>query len=179
MRSGDNEAVTRTARLAVDLVRPEEHARVGELCVDAYRSAAILAQDDGGYAATLRDVAHRAAETVVLVAREGGRVLGTVTLAPPGSGYADIAAGDELEVRMLAVDPAAQRRGVAEALLRGAAEWAREQGYPALVLSVLSVDGPGTPHRLYERVGYRRVPARDYIGAWDPAALMWFYEQRV
>lgn len=171
--------MTRTARLAVDVVRPEEHARVGDLCVDAYRAAAILGEDDGGYAATLRDVAHRAGRTVVLVAREGRHLVGTVTLAPPGSGYADIAAGEELEVRMLAVDPAAQRRGVAEALLRGAAEWAREQGYPALVLSVLSVDGPGTPHRLYERVGYRRVPARDYVGPWDPAAVMWFYEQRL
>ncbi|TRW43494.1 GNAT family N-acetyltransferase [Georgenia yuyongxinii] len=167
--------VSSTTSLGVAPVRTDELARVGELCVAAYRAAG-MAEEDDGYALQLRDVAARAADAVVLVARAGREVLGTVTLAAAGTAYADLARGDELEVRMLAVDPAVQRRGVAEVLLRGAAEWAAEQGYPALVLSVLSHDGPGTPHRLYERLGYRRDPARDYVGSWDPAATMWFYE---
>jgi GNAT superfamily N-acetyltransferase len=159
----------------VDLARPEEYARVGQVCVEAYRAAGVLGEDDDGYAATMREVHRRAADAVVLVAREGRRAVGTVTLAAPGTAYADLARDDELEVRMLAVDPAEQGRGVAEALLRGAAGWAAEHGYPTLVLSVFSAAGPDTAHRLYERVGYRRVPERDYVGHWDPGATMWSY----
>ncbi|GAA1641876.1 GNAT family N-acetyltransferase [Georgenia ruanii] len=167
-----------TASITVSTVRPEELDRVGELSVAAYRAAG-MAEEDDGYALALRDVGRRAAEAIVLVARAGREVLGTLTLAAAGTAYADLAREDELEVRMLAVDPAAQRRGVAEALLRAAQEWAAEQGYPRLVLSVLSVAGPAIPHRLYERVGYRRNPGRDYVGSWDPTAVMWFYELEV
>ncbi|WP_052436388.1 GNAT family N-acetyltransferase [Georgenia sp. SUBG003] len=165
-----------TARATVDLARPEEFGRIGQIGVQAYRAVFELSED---YATALRDVAARAADAVVLAAREGRKVVGSLTLAAAGTDYADIALGDELEVRMFTVDPGAQGRGTGEALLRGAAEWAREHGYPALVLSVVSTDGPGTPHRLYERVGFRRVPSRDYVGGWDPRPQMWFYELRV
>lgn len=166
-----------TSRITVDLARTEEFARVGEIAVAAY--AAVYDDLSDAYAAALRDVARRAAEAVVLVARSGREVLGSLTLAAAGGAYADLARGDELEVRMLTVDPAAQRRGAGEALLRAAAEWAREQGYPALVLSVVSSDGPGAPHRLYERLGFRRDPSRDYVGDWEPYPQMWFYELSV
>jgi GNAT superfamily N-acetyltransferase len=165
-----------TLRIAVDLARPEEFERIGEIGVEAYRAVFDLSED---YATALRDVAARAAGAVVLVARAGREVLGSLTLAAAGTEYADIAHGEELEVRMFTVAPYLQRRGAGEALLLGAAEWAREQGYPALVLSVVSTDGPGTPHRLYERLGFRRVPSRDYVGGWEPHPQMWFYELRV
>lgn len=168
--------MVQTARITVDLARPEEFDRVGEIGVAAYRAVFDLSED---YATALRDVAARAADAVVLVARAGREILGSLTLAAAGTAWADIAVGDELEVRMFTVDPAAQRRGVGEALLRAAAEWASEHAFPALVLSVFSEDGPGTPHRLYERLGYRRVPARDYVGGWEPHPQMWFYELRV
>ncbi|WP_205739682.1 GNAT family N-acetyltransferase [Georgenia sp. SYP-B2076] len=166
-------------RMSVETARTEDFARVGEICVAAYHEAGVLENPADGYAGTMRDVADRAANAVVLVVRAGREVLGTVTLAAAGSEYADLARGDELELRMLAVDPAAQRRGAAEALLRGAEEWAREHGFPALVLSVLSTDGPGAPHRLYERLGFSRDQSRDYVGSWDPGAQMWFYELTV
>ncbi|MPV38272.1 GNAT family N-acetyltransferase [Georgenia subflava] len=162
-----------TVRITVETARPEDFSRIGEIGVAAYAGVQLLSDE---YAAVLRDVARRAAETVVLVARAGGEVLGSLTLAAAGGPYADLARDEELEVRMLAVDPTAQRRGVAEVLLRAAAEWAQEHGYPALVLSVVTTDGPRTPHRLYERLGYRRDPARDYVGYWEGHPQMWFYE---
>lgn len=165
-----------TARITVDLARPEDFERAGEIGVAAYGAVLDLSEE---YAAALRDVAARAADAVVLVARSGREVLGSLTLAAAGGAYADLARGDELEVRMLTVDPTAQRRGAGEALLRGAAEWAQEQGYPALVLSVVSSDGPGAPHRLYERLGFRREPSRDYVGGWEPHPQMWVYELTV
>ncbi|WP_211287269.1 GNAT family N-acetyltransferase [Georgenia soli] len=165
-----------TTRITVDLARPEDFDRVGEIGVAAYRAVLDLSED---YATALRDVAARAADAVVLVARAGREVLGSLTLAAAGTDWADIAVGDELEIRMFTVDPGAQRRGAGEALLRAAAEWAGEHAFPALVLSVVSAEGPGAPHRLYERLGYRRVPSRDYVGGWDPHPQMWFYELRL
>jgi GNAT superfamily N-acetyltransferase len=165
-----------TARITVDLARPQDFERAGEIGVAAYRAVLDLSEY---YAAELRDVAARAADAVVLVARAGREVLGSLTLAAAGGAYAELARGDELEVRMFTVDPAAQRRGAGEALLRAAVEWAAEQGYPALVLSVVSTDGPGTPHRLYDRLGFRRAPSRDYVGDWEPHPQMWCYELTV
>lgn len=158
--------------ITVDAVRPEDYERVGEIGVAAFAADLDLSEE---YAAVLRRVEDRAAETVVLVARAGREVLGSVTLAGPGSEYAYLARGDEVEVRMLTVDPATRGRGVGEALMRAAAEWVREQGYPALVLSVVSDGGPRVPHRLYERVGFVRDRSRDYVGDWVPHPEMWCY----
>lgn len=163
-----------TTSISITPARPDELVRVGELGVLAYRAEG-MAEGEDGYAVQLRDVERRAAEAVVLVARAGRQLVGSLTLAAADGPYAQVARGDELEVRMLAVDPAVQRRGVGEALLRGAVEWVQEQGYPALVLSVDSTDGPRTPHRLYERVGFVRDPARDYVGDWEPHPRMWCY----
>lgn len=163
-------------RLSVEVARPADYAAIGRVCVAAYHHARLLEPADW-YAGHMREVAHRAAHAVVLAARAGREVLGTLTLAPAGTEYAEVARAGELEIRMLAVDPGAQGRGVAEALLRAAARWGRTHGHGALVLSVFSGQGAGTAHRLYERVGFRR--ARDYVGDWDPAATMWCYELRL
>ena len=63
---------------------------------------------------------------------------------------------------MLAVRPEARRRGVAESLVSVCLERSRELGYDAVVLSTLPEQQPA--HRLYERMGFRRLPERD----WSP-----------
>ncbi|GAA4416337.1 hypothetical protein GCM10023169_11070 [Georgenia halophila] len=169
-------AVT-TVPLAVEAARPEDFARIGEIGVVAYSAADSLQPSlNEEYAEALRSVEERATHGVVLVARAGGVVLGSLTLAPAGSRWADLARDGEVEVRMLAVDPGVQGRGAGEALLRGARRWAEERGHRALVLSVVSTDGPGRPHRLYARMGFRRDQARDYVGWWEPQPSMWVYE---
>ena len=74
--------------------------------------------DTDGYADVLRDVARRAAVAEVLVAEEGGELLGTITFVPDGGALGEIAEADEAEFRMLAVAPAGQGRGVGTALMR-------------------------------------------------------------
>ncbi|UNX53917.1 GNAT family N-acetyltransferase [Georgenia sp. TF02-10] len=165
-----------TSRIVVDPARPADLDRIGEIGVNAFEAAQLLSAD---YAAVLCDVATRASDAVVLVARDGSEVLGSVTLATAGGRYADLARPGEVEVRMLAVDPAAQGRGAGEALLRAAIRWAAEHGHDALVLSVVSTDGPGTPHRLYERLGFRRDVGRDYVGDWESHPQMWCYRRPV
>ena len=138
-------------------VRPEEYDRVGDLTVAAYGED----RDVGDYAATLRDVATRAAAAEVLVAvDDDGTVLGSATAVFDGGRYGEIATPAEAEFRMLAVDPAAQGRGVGTALVRACADEARRRGRERLVLS--SGRWMARAHRVYDRLGFVRDPARDW-----------------
>jgi GNAT superfamily N-acetyltransferase len=138
-------------------VRPGEHARVGALTVAAYAAQ----RDVGDYAGVLRDVASRVATAEVLVAvDDDGTILGTVTNVPDGGPYGEIARAGEAEFRMLAVDPEAQGRGVGTALVEACVADARRRGRSRVVLS--SGTWMTTAHRIYERLGFRRDPARDW-----------------
>lgn len=140
--------------------RPEEYAAAGEVTVRAYDVDGHLARDVG-YDAELRDVARRVELAEVLVAvGEAGDVLGCVTIVQPGSAYAEISRPGELEFRMLAVAPSARGRGVGEALTRAVLDRARTLGLRRVVLS--SLDGMRSAHRLYERLGFTRLPERDW-----------------
>lgn len=152
--------------------QPDEYAQVGELTLAAYLADGYL-DNDHGYATELRAAAQRAAEAELMVAvdREGDDLLGTVTFAVSGSPYAEISRPGEAEFRMLAVTPAARGRGIGLALVRWCIEKARTQGHRALVLS--SLDRMHTAHRLYERIGFTRMPERDW--APDPNILLIAY----
>jgi ribosomal protein S18 acetylase RimI-like enzyme len=141
--------------------QPEEYATVGELTLAAYVADGFL-DEDHGYAGELRAAAHRAeeAELVVAVDPTSQALLGTVTYCVNGSHYAEIAQPGEAEFRMLAVAPAARGRGIGGQLATWCVDRAREQGCTAIVLSTL--DLMHTAHRLYERMGFRRLPERDW-----------------
>lgn len=137
---------------------PDEHDHLGELCVRAYRA---LGSVSDSYAASLRDVGDRAQTARVLAAVENGAPpLGCVTLILDGGPWRELAADDEGEFRMLAVDPPAQGRGAGEALVRACIEEARAAGRARMVLS--SAIDMTSAHRLYERLGFARAPARDW-----------------
>ena len=145
-------------------IRPAEPAElpdVADLCVAAYAPFLV---GDGHYVAVLRDVARRASEAQLLVAVEPDRgdVLGTVTFVPDGGPLGEIAGPAEAEFRMLAVGPAAQRRGAGTALLRRVLDDSRRGGKQGVVCSSLPV--MRAAHRVYEHVGFERVPERD----WSP-----------
>ena len=147
---------------AMITVRPahtDELAEVGELTVRAY--AEWLVADDF-YVRHLRDAATRAREAELYVALLGGDLAGTVTFCPQESPWSELARPGEGEFRMLAVDPAHRRQGVAEALVGVCLERSRELGYDGVVLSSLAVQAPA--QRIYERLGFRRDPDRD----WSP-----------
>lgn len=89
-----------------------------------------------------------------------GVVVGTVTLAPSGTSYAEVAEAGEAEIRMLAVAPEARRRGVAEALMRSALDHAVTSGHRRVVLSTF--DAMQSAQRLYRRLGFVPAPGRDW-----------------
>jgi ribosomal protein S18 acetylase RimI-like enzyme len=142
--------------------RPSEYATAGRLTVAAYRASGFT-EADSPYADKLADAESRAREAELWVAvDESETVLGTVTMAPPGSPWSQVAGPSELEFRMLAVSEQARGRGIGEALTRAVLDRAAELGLPGVVLS--SSPEMTTAHRLYERLGFHRTPAKD----WSP-----------
>ncbi len=137
---------------------------VGRLTVQAYVDDGHLPAD-ADYAHTLADARSRAeaAELWVAVDADDSRVLGSVTFAAPGSALHEIALEDEGDVRMLAVDASARGRGIGEALMRRCVDRATDLGLRGLALS--TQPSMRAAHRIYERLGFERVPERD----WDPA----------
>jgi ribosomal protein S18 acetylase RimI-like enzyme len=144
---------------------PSEYDAAGHLVAEAFIADGHT-ERDGDYAKLLRDPRDRAtkAELLVAVDETTGTVLGSVTFAPPGSPYADLAEGREGEFRMLAVapDPAARGRGVGELMVRAVIARAAELGLPRIVIS--SKRQMTYAHRIYERLGFVRTPERD----WSP-----------
>ena len=145
-------------------VRPahaDELPAVGGLTVAAYAADGLLVEDDP-YADHLRDAGTRFREAELYVAEVGGELAGTVTFCPEGSPWSEVAEPGEGEFRMLAVAPAFRRRGVGEALVGVCLERSRELGYTGVLLCSLRVQADA--HRIYERLGFRRLPERD----WSP-----------
>ena len=75
--------------------------------------------------------------------------------------YSAIRIDNELEFRMLAVDPAVQGRGVGRAVVRQVIDHA--QSLPEIsAISITSATFMERAHGLYESLGFQRVPHRDW-----------------
>jgi ribosomal protein S18 acetylase RimI-like enzyme len=157
----DNTGVLPEVMVRVRPVRPEDYDDVAQLTAAAYVGEGFVSADDDEYLPMLMDTEHRARHGVLLVAELEQRLVGAVTLAETGGEYADIAREGELEFRMLAVHPDAQRNGIGRALVHAVVEHARaSEGIDAVVLSTEEkMDGA---HRLYAFMGFQRCPERDW-----------------
>jgi GNAT superfamily N-acetyltransferase len=155
---------TRTTFL-IRPVRPEEYEALGELTVAAYRAIPFVMPHQEVYDIQLRDVARRAATSCVVVATTpAGELLGGVTyVSGPDDPYSEELRDGEAGIRMLAVDPARQGRGVGRALTEWCLDRARTDGRRRLVLHT----GAWMPDaiRLYERLGFVRRPDLDFVPA--------------
>ena len=153
-----------TTSLTVDPATPDDHARITELTVGVYGAEGHASPE---YLVELGDVAGRAERSLLLVARDGGAtgssaVIGSVALVLSGDFGEVTESDDEAAFRMLVVDPAARGRGVGEALVRDCLDRARAAGKRAVVLS--TAPSMTAAHRRYERLGFTRLPERD----WSP-----------
>jgi ribosomal protein S18 acetylase RimI-like enzyme len=142
--------------VTIRTARPTEYAAVGDLTVAAYQALPV---DHlwGGYEADIRDVAGRAKATDLLVAVEGDRLLGSVTLVTePGSPWLEWTAPGEVQFRLLAVDATARGRGVGTALVRECL--ARAGTRPVLIHTTKWMTAARS---LYPTLGFERRPDRD------------------
>lgn len=146
-------------------IRPAVEAdfdAIARITTGSYLAAGYFDSADHPYMQQIQEVAARAAKATIWVAERDGQVVGSVTLALAGEPYADIALADELEFRMLVVDPAVQRSGAGLAMVKAIIEHAKSlHGIHGVALTT------GTTwesaHGLYRKTGFRRVPARDWL----------------
>ena len=151
---------------------PDEYEEIGTLTAAAYEGYPE-AGEDPDYMAQLRDVAARAAVRPVLVAVDDeGRVMGSVVYVGGPGPFAETQGENEASFRMLAVADWARGRGAGEALTRACIDRARAGGRSALVL--LTLPAMTAAHRLYEKLGFRRAPERDW--EFEPGRQLLGYE---
>lgn len=144
----------------IDRATATDHARIADLTVSVYVGGGLAGPD---YGVELADVDRRAGLAELLVARdEQDRIVGSVALVLDGDFGEVTESDDEAAFRMLVVDPAAQGRGVGELLVTECLARARAAGKRRMVLSTSTV--MLAAHRLYERLGFTRLPERD----WSP-----------
>jgi ribosomal protein S18 acetylase RimI-like enzyme len=152
--------VVQPSTVSISPAEPEDFDQIADLTVRVYVDGR-LAND--GYTPELADVGGRASRAELLVARDDdGRVVGSVALVLSGDFGEVTRSGDEAAFRMLVVDPSVQGRGLGALLVTTCLERARMAGKRRMVLST------GTrmlaAQRLYERLGFTRLPERD----WSP-----------
>ena len=135
---------------------------MGRTTVSAY-AAYLDDSSESDYVTHLRDAATRDREAELWVSvDDDGTLLGSVTSCPEGSPWRELSQPGEGEFRMLAVDPAAQGRGVGQALVTHVVDGFREQGARAVVICSMST--MEAAHRVYVRLGFERDPDLD----WSP-----------
>jgi len=142
-------------------VRADEYETAGRLVVAAYR-ALPGAHMSADYAAELADVERRSAQADVFVAVDG-ELVGCVTFVPDTSSpWAELLEEGEAGIRMLAVLPTEQGRGVGRRLLDACVSAARGLDRTALLLH--TTPWMSAAQHLYERAGFERYSVRD----WSP-----------
>jgi len=139
-----------------------DFAAIARITGDSYLSAGYFDDAAHPYMVKIMDVAERAEQATIWVAERDGAVVGSVTLALAGEPYADIALQDELEFRMLVVDPAVQRSGAGKAMVEAIIGHARTlPGIRAVALTTGQTWE--SAHGLYRKTGFQRVPERDWL----------------
>jgi GNAT superfamily N-acetyltransferase len=155
--------------LTIRPVLSAEHDALGELTVAAYRSVPGDSSTSPSYEATLHDVAARARDAVVLVAVDAdGGLLGGVTYVPGPGPLGEFEDEGDAGIRMLAVAPAAHRRGVGRRLVESCIDRARQDGRSRIVLH--TSPAMVAAHALYGSMGF--VRAADLDGLVPGASLM-------
>ncbi len=158
---GDHGAMLPFPVMLIRSVRPDEFAAAGELVAAVYSA---LIPDIGDYVDELRDVATRIASGAeVWVAELDGEIAATVTYVPRPGPFAEWSDPAAAGIRMLAVAPAFQRRGIGEALVRACLDRARADGQQRVYLH--TTQWMTDAQRLYLRMGFERAPDLD----WEPA----------
>lgn len=146
--------------MRIRLAEDDDAAAIAALWTEAYTGRGPEGRQTPNTEADYFDSA-RGGRT--FVAEEDGTMVGVVVFRPASSPGCEVAVDGEAELTRLAVTAAAQRRGIGRALAELCAELARQEGAGAVALWSRTHQVEG--HRLYEALGYRRLPRRDSADA--------------
>lgn len=151
--------------ITIDVLQENEKDAVGRLLVESYsqyQDSYQELQDWLNYAADLEASVHNPLVDRFLVAKEGEEVLGTLQLF---SNSKTAYNKPELEIsspiiRMLAVNPAARGKGIAQGLIKESIRYAREIGADHIYLH--TSDKMAKAIRLYEWFGFKRDTSKEF-----------------
>jgi GNAT superfamily N-acetyltransferase len=144
--------------------RPAELDTIGETMVAAY--AEFSPPDPPPqwqhYVDEIRDVRCRLADSILIVAEDGGRIVGAVTYYPDGSKEPNGGWPSSYGVfRLLAVHPDARGHGIGRLLTEECIHRARTAGSSAIGLHTTML--MNVARAMYERMGFVRAPEFDFM----------------
>lgn len=113
-------------------------------------------------AAEIFHLNHLRQRGTILLAKddENRQLAGMIIIAFPDSKAKQIAIHDEVELQLFAVSPTYRHRGIGSALISAAETMVGNQSPTKIILSTQT--SMHAAHRLYEKHGYTRHPARDW-----------------
>ena len=135
----------------------EHDQQLTDLLLDVYVGGGFTERDWAENAFRVEAVRKRGE---IFIAETDGELLGTAVLVRSGNELRQIAKAGEAEIHLVAVKSSARRKGAAEALLHACEKRALELGVNSLVLSTQA--SMVAAQRLYEKLGFRRNPDRDW-----------------
>lgn len=141
--------------------RAEELDQISFLLKEAYQEYENImpAEVFKNYLEDIMDVRSRLPDSDLIVAEIGGRLAGTVTLYLHRSSTQNWPEG-WASIRLLGVLQEYRNRGVGQALMEECILRCRKDGISELGLH--TTEAMGTAKRLYERLGFVRVPDFDF-----------------
>jgi ribosomal protein S18 acetylase RimI-like enzyme len=151
-------------KLVVRPARPEDMEAASGVNRAAYAEyGAVLSPERiAHYLDSAGDVRSRLDVAELLVAVLDGEVVGSVTYYAPGPrAEAQGWPADWAGLRLLAVAPVARGLGIGRAIMEASVERARADGATALALHTTEM--MEVARAMYERMGFIRVPERDYV----------------
>ena len=153
--------------LVVRTMRAGESDAVRDVTLAAYEEYAAITPGQfwTGYRRHLLATLDTEGAVDRIVAERQGVIVGSVLLFPPAANaYAGASGGSKWpEVRLLAVLPSARGQGVGTALMAECVQRARHAGAAALGLHTTDVMRAAV--RMYERMGFARMPNLDFSPA--------------
>lgn len=156
-------------RVKIRDFRPEERDAVDGVVRAAWQELAVLMPGWSGLASRLGALTEKAADSEVIVAEIGDRVVGAVGYVGPQHPKPDFFDSSWPIVRLLSVDPAERGKGIGGRLLEECVARARRDGAACLALHTTTL--MAAAHGLYKSSGFevlRKLP--DMYGA--PYVLM-------
>jgi GNAT superfamily N-acetyltransferase len=160
---GSDPPTGETEPIVIEEATEADHHAVRAVLIMAYaeHQAALPPAVFSAYIADLMDLESRAGVSQLLIARRGGRAVGTVTYYPDarlqGVGWPD---EGWAAVRGLGVVPQARQQGVARWLIGACLARARAAQAPVLGLHVADFTQPAI--NLYRKLGFRPAPHFDF-----------------
>jgi GNAT superfamily N-acetyltransferase len=152
------------AATVVRSARPDEHAALRRLTLDAYAEYALVMEPAAwaGLEGAVESALVRAHSAEWIVAETNGRILGSVLLFPPEIAAYDgaVRSGPGPVIRLLAVAPEARGENVGRALVEECIRRARQAG--ATEIGLHTSRSMNAAIRLYRRMGFARAPEYDF-----------------